>query len=160
MTAAPAGYWSVLEPYWDRIDIYNGPERFNATFSAAPAVVQTLFAAHFCESEVANGGLHQFFTNPTGVLAPEAAEAFRALGFDRSAAILERAMQFFGVPYPRDADVRLELLEQVRGETREQWDPFRHLDDEFDTSLGPEHEPFFDALDRFAGTRREPPRSG
>src|SRR5829696_2343578 len=75
------GYWQVLEPYWARIDIYNGPEAFLATYGEVPPVVQILFAAHWCESEVSNGGLHQFFMNPTGVLAPEAAQAFRKLGF-------------------------------------------------------------------------------
>ena len=49
------GYWKVLEPSWDRIDIYSGPERFLATYRSTPAVVLTLYAAHFCESEVSNG---------------------------------------------------------------------------------------------------------
>jgi hypothetical protein len=46
-----SGYWSVLEPYWEKIDIYRGPERFLATYGAAPEVPQVLFAARFCESE-------------------------------------------------------------------------------------------------------------
>ena len=58
---ASDGYWKVLEPYWHRIDIYNRPERFLMTFASVPRFAQTLFAAHFCESEVSNGGLHQFF---------------------------------------------------------------------------------------------------
>jgi hypothetical protein len=144
------GYWKVLEPYWDRIDIYDGPERFLATYRTMPAVVQILYAAHFCESEVANGGLHQFFMNPTGVLAPEAVQAFRAINFSESAAILERAMQFFGTPYQRDQEARIERLESVTGETPEQWNPFFHLDEELDISFGVDHRPFYDALDRFA----------
>ena len=44
-------------------------------------------------------------------------------------------MQLFGAPYPRDADTRIQLLEKVS-------DPFSGLDDEFDSSLGLEHEPF------------------
>ena len=150
--AATGGYWSVLEPYWDRIDIYNGPEQFLATYKAVPRVARTLFAAHFFESEVANGGLHQFFTNSTGVLAPEALEAFRQIGFSRTAAVLERAMAFFGTPYPREQDDRIERLEAVSGATRAEWDPFFELDDELYDSLGPEHQDFYNALDRLAAS--------
>ena len=144
------GYWKVLEPYWDRIDIYNGPERFLATYRSTPTLVQILYAAHFCESEVSNGGLHQFFMNPTGVLAPEAVAAFRAINFTESAAILEEGMQFFGTPYERDQEARIERLERVTGKTPEEWNPFFHLEDKLDASFGIEHGPFYDALDRFA----------
>ncbi|MGE5836803.1 MAG: DUF4375 domain-containing protein [Acidobacteriota bacterium] len=147
-----AGYWSVLEPYWDRIDIYNGPEEFLATFAAAPTVVQTLFAAHFCESEVSNGGLHQFFMNPTGVLAPEAAAAFRTIGLPETGAILDRAMAYFGTPYPRRQDDRVDRLNARSGNTRAEWDPFVDLDSDFYDSLGPEHQPFYEALDRIASS--------
>ena len=150
--AASGGYWDVLEPYWDRIDIYNGPERFLATYAAAPAVVQTLFAAHFCESEISNGGLHQFFMNPTGVLAPEAVDAFRRIGCPAAAAILERAMAFFGTPYPRLQDDRINRLNARAGTSRAEWDPFVELDGGFYESLGPEHQPFYEALDRIAGS--------
>ncbi|WP_369973953.1 DUF4375 domain-containing protein [Polaromonas sp. SP1] len=32
-----------------------------------------LFAVHWCQSEICNGGFMQFFANSTGVLAPEVA---------------------------------------------------------------------------------------
>jgi hypothetical protein len=150
----PEGYWSVLEPYWDQIDIYGGPERFLATYGAVPALVQTLFAAHFCESEVSNGGLHQFFMNSTGVLAPEAVAAFRRIGFAETAAVVERAMAFFGTPYPRRQENRMERLDARRGVTRAEWDPFAEHDEEFYASLGDEHQPFFQALDDLAARRR------
>jgi hypothetical protein len=149
----PEGYWSVLEPYWDQIDIYGGPERFLATYSAVPAIVQTLFAAHFCESEVSNGGLHQFFMNPTGVLAPEAVAAFRRIDFAGTAAVLERAMAFFGTPYPRRQEDRAARLDARPGATRAEWDPFVEHDEEFYASLGDEHQPFFQALDTLAARR-------
>jgi hypothetical protein len=105
------GYWSVLEPYWERIDVYGGPERFVTTYNAAPEVPRVLFAAHFCDSEVGNGGFHQFFSNPTGVLAPEAAGAYRRLGLPDLAEIVEEARAFWGTPYPRDqADRQGRLL--------------------------------------------------
>ena len=146
------GYWSVLEPYWDRIDIYNGPEHFLATYGEAPPVVQTLFAAHWCESEVSNGGLHQFFMNPTGVLAPEAADAFRKIGLQDAAAVLERAMGFFGVPYPRLQQDRVDRLETLTGATRLECDPFVRFDDDLYAAFGQDHQRLYDALDSIAAT--------
>jgi hypothetical protein len=146
------GYWKVLAPYWETIDIYDGAETFLATYAAAPQVPRALFAAHFCESEVSNGGFHQFFSNATGVLAPEAVEAFRLIGLTESAALITRAMEFFGQPYPREREERIERLGAVTGEAREQCDPFLHLDDEFYRTLGPSHAPFYEALDALART--------
>ena len=147
---AGSGYWSVLEPYWEKIDIYSGPDVFLQTYSLAPPPVRDLFAAHFCESEVSNGGFHQFFTNPTGVLAPEAHQAFERVGFQATAAVLADAMAFFGDPYPREQEVRTARLEVISGKTREEWDPFLRLDELFYKTLGPQHAPFFKALDSYA----------
>jgi hypothetical protein len=150
VTETGGGYWDLVEPFWESIDIYQSPKRFLDTYRSAPEIPRLLFAAHFCESEVSNGGLHQFFSNPTGILAPEAVQAFRRIGFADAAGILERAMGFFGTPYPRDQELRLERLRTRQGETRKEWDPFHELDDEFDRTLGPEHEAFFAALDQLA----------
>jgi hypothetical protein len=145
-----AGYWGVLEPYWEKIDIYRGPDVFLRTYSLTPPVVRDLFAAHFCESEVSNGGLHQFFINPTGVLAPEARDAFERVGFRVTAAVLAEAMAFFGNPYPREQEIRATRLEAIPGKTREKWDPFLALTEQFYKTLGPKHTPFFNALDSYA----------
>jgi hypothetical protein len=81
-------------------------------------------------TEVCNGGFHQFFSNSTGVLAPEAVEAYRAIGIPEWAEIVAEAMQFFGEPYPRERFDR-ELPERTYGEDREEWDPFYALDERF-----------------------------
>ena len=72
-----------------------------------------MFAAHFCQSEVCNGGFDQFFWNSTGVLAPEAVEGFRQIGQSQVAALVESAMELLGSPYPRDRDERQERLSHV-----------------------------------------------
>src|SRR5262249_40500524 len=84
-----------------------------------------LFASHWCQSEVRNGGFHQFFSNSTGILAPEAAAGFRAIGLEACASLLEEAMKHFGSPYPREREVRSENLE------RDERDPFGPVDDRF-----------------------------
>ncbi|WP_164468170.1 DMP19 family protein [Caulobacter vibrioides] len=45
---------------------------FLAGFSAVPTPSKHLLATHWLQSEVHNGGFSQFFSNSTGVLAPEA----------------------------------------------------------------------------------------
>lgn len=128
----PGGqYWALIEPVWQAVDIYHGPELFVRSFEPIPKVAGHLFAAHWCQSEVCNGGLHQFFSNPTGVLAPEALHGFQAIGILEWAAILEEAMRFFGAPYPRDREERHSRLAARPGERREEWDPFYHLDERF-----------------------------
>jgi len=155
-----AGYWSVLEPYWEQIDIYGGPGRFLATYNAAPEVPQVLFAAHFCESEVGNGGFHQFFSNPTGVLAPEAARAYRRVGLPDLAGIVEEAMAFWRSPYPRDQGERQGSLVRPPSNGRKEFDPFVALDERFYAACGHDANGLYsgtrlyDALDAFASGGR------
>jgi hypothetical protein len=90
-----------------------------------------LYAACWCQAEVCNGGFHQFFSNTTGLLAPEALEGFRAIGLTEWADLLAEGMKFFGSSYPRDRDERHDLLPSRRGSPRDAWDPFYHLDERF-----------------------------
>ena len=125
------GYWSLIEPIWRSIDIYGDPSEFLRQFRAVPPAVGHLFAAHWCQSEVRNGGLHQFFSNSTGVLAPEALAGFRAIGLTEWADTLTEAMRFFGGRYPRDQGERQEALDTRSGRRREEWDPFHALSEQF-----------------------------
>ena len=117
-------YWSYVDPIWDRVSIYDGPEVFLEQIRKVSEVQRQLFAAHWCSSEVRNGGLQQFFSNATGVLAPEALEAFRVIGLPQCADALEKAMAFFGEPYPRERATRESMLDDA-------FDPFTEFDDVF-----------------------------
>jgi len=107
-------YWSIVEPFWEAINIYEGPEVFRQTFDSVPKVSGLLFAAHLCQSEVCNGGFRQFFSNSTGVLAPEAAEGFREIGQSKVAILIQSAIGLLGSPYPRDREEWQVRLRQVR----------------------------------------------
>ena len=107
------GYWSIVEPIWETINIYEEPAVFRQTFDSAPRESALMFAAHFCQSEVCNGGFGQFFWNSTGVLAPEAVEGFRAIGQTQIAEVVEIAMGLLGSPYPRDREDRQGRLSQI-----------------------------------------------
>jgi hypothetical protein len=153
-------YWSVVEPFWHAVSIYDGSEEFAKGFGALPPSAGHLLAAHWCQSEVCNGGLHQFFSNPTGVLAPEALDGFRAIGLSEWAAVLAEAMRFFGEPYPREQADREELLASRPGGRREDWDPFISLDDRFYSWLDAEPQRWERAADRFAEAPDGEPGAG
>ena len=94
---APFSYWSLVEPVWLPLNRSwdDGPEEFVRRFRSIRPEIAHLYAAHWCQSEVCNGGLHQFFSNTTGLLAPEALEGFRAIGASEWAEILAEAMKVF-----------------------------------------------------------------
>ena len=158
------GYWDHIEPFWDAVSIYNGPEIFLRQFAEVPEHAGHLFAAHWCVSEVCNGGFHQFFANSTGVLAPEAVEGFKAVGLPETAAVVAQAMARLPAPYPRDRDIRQDALDALDPEEEEDdWEsPFDDLDTKFfnlyDTENGG-----MEAADRYAAqfpVPEGPPRTG
>jgi hypothetical protein len=152
MTAREPGefYWKKVQPIWKSVSIYDGGEAFLAQFYKLSEVQRNLFAAHWCQSEVCNGGFHQFFANPTGVLAPEAAVAFDALELPAGAALIRRAMDFFGSPYPREQMDRCAILDVVPGDSRAERDPFYALDDLFYAVLDSLNHVFAKAADAYA----------
>jgi hypothetical protein len=137
-------YWSKVEPIWKKISIYEGETVFLEQFSRVPRRLGDLFAAHWCQSEVCNGGLHQFFANSTGVLAPEAVAGFRAIGMTEVAALVEEAMRILGTSYPRDRETRQGILPRASR--------FRELDERFFARLQHEADGFAVAADRYALT--------
>ncbi|HWE95948.1 MAG TPA: DUF4375 domain-containing protein [Tepidisphaeraceae bacterium] len=138
-------YWAAIEPIWESISIYRGPEVFAEQYEKVSRKLGHLFATHWCQSEVCNGGFHQFFSNPTGVLAPEAAAGFGAIGMPRCAAIVSDAMTRLGNPYPRDQMLRRAKLADVGGT-----ESFRGLDKRFYDELESESGGFSKAADAYA----------
>jgi hypothetical protein len=132
--------WNVVAPYWGTVDIHGGEYLFLRTFAEVPEPVGHLLAVTWCRSEVCNGGFHQFFTNGTGVLAPEAARGFRAINMPAAAETVEEAMALFGTPYPRDDQQRQRFLSSFGGDADDdderEWNPFCDLDDRFYAAIG------------------------
>jgi hypothetical protein len=145
--------WERIEPYWDAVSIYNGPTVFLDAFRQVPEPARHHFAVWWCDSEVCNGGFHQFFYNSTGVLAPEALEGFRAIGLAECAKLVEAAINKFGSKYPRDREERHSALQAIElpGRERMQWDPFYDLDERYYAAK--EVERFDERLDEFARCR-------
>jgi hypothetical protein len=146
----PTDYWQLVEPVWDSLVQWDEIPAFQAAFAVTETSARTLFAAHWLYSEVCNGGFHQFYWNSTGVLAPEAADAFAAIGMPRTAEIVRRTMSWFPTPYPRNREARIELLDRHAELHPESTDPFGSLDDEFYGVAESESGGFVRAANEFA----------
>jgi hypothetical protein len=153
-------YWNAIDPIWDDIDI-DTSESFQRTFQNVPPKLGLLYAAHFCQSEVCNGGFTQFFRNSTGVLAPEAIEGFAAIGQPQVADVVRRAVSMLGAPYPRDRAARWSTLAELAPGSNSQpissgdstyrnIEIFSPLEDEFYSVLKTDGGGFDNAADRYA----------
>jgi hypothetical protein len=103
-------YWDRIKDAYEATSIYDGGVVFCREFARLPTPVGDLLAAHWALSEISNGGLHQFFANSTGVLAPEAADGFEHMGLPQVAEVIRRATAPFGRTYPREQHDRAPLL--------------------------------------------------
>jgi hypothetical protein len=149
------GYWDLVDPIWEKVSIYDGPDVFLEQYAASPEPSRVLFSAHWCQSEVCNGGFDQFFSNSTGVLAPEAAEAFRKIGMPQIAVLIEQAMSLFGSNYPRDRSERdLALYVIYMAAADDEDGPFSKLDQSFFDLIETENGGFESAADAYATSNR------
>lgn len=143
-------YWRYVDPIWEEVSIYDGGDTFLKQISSVSEKQKALFSAHWAQSEICNGGLYQFFSNSTGVLAPEAVKAFKVLGMPSCSSAISKAMQFFGPEYPRDREKRNEMLDKYENNNEEEWDPFVEFDNVFFDSLEEENGGFEMAADKYA----------
>ena len=124
-------YLAAVDPVWQKLNAYGWREDCLKQFDQQPMGLVYLLAASICQAEVHNGGFPQFFSNPTGVLGPEALLGFRELKITEWADILSEALKFFGEPYPRDQMERIQLMDKCTEKIGEEWDPFHGLDQRF-----------------------------
>lgn len=121
-------YWPIIEPDFDRVSIYDGPDRFLADIKGTPEWRVNLLAVHWCDSEVCNGGFDQFFFNNTSVLAPEAVLGYRAIARPDLADLLQQAMERLRPTFSRDRRARQRAL---KGGLFRKRPDFEDLDDRY-----------------------------
>ena len=133
-SAGTAGdaYFSLIEPHFERVSIYQGPQVFLDQYQRTPERARHLLTAHWTASEISNGGFLQLFSGAAGVLAPEAVAGLQAIGLADNARILTEAMALLGPKYPREMDRRNRLLAARK---RRQPNPFATLDEQFFQAL-------------------------
>ncbi len=74
------------------------------------------------EREVNNGGFNQYFVNSIGDFAQETIWSLKGIGADKTAAILQKAIdQFPGKTVPKDRDERIKIIEQIEEAANEVW---------------------------------------
>ena len=124
-------WWNVLEPIWSTQEGSEDPKVFLAWFDGLSKHQKILFPTHWLCAEVYNGGFHQYFSNPTGLHAPEAIVGFNELDLNDIADIVERAMSIFGEEFPRERHKREAILIAIEENATSEWTPFSELDDQF-----------------------------
>ena len=83
------------------------------------------------EREINNGGFNQYFCNSSGDNAHETILSLKAIGADKTANILQKAIdQFPDKKVPKDRDERTEIVEQIEELADEVWE---ELDQKFFT---------------------------
>ncbi len=145
----PIEYWDVVELVWDEINIYVVADVFLSTYSSAKWPAGQLYAAHFAQSEICNGGFHQLFWNSTGILSPEAAQGFELIRMPQTANLVTSAMEAVGSPFPRERSERQKALERVSK------DRLDRLDQQFCKNIDTENGGFEAAADAFVNKQRE-----
>ena len=117
-------------------------DAFMAQLRAMPEPAQIIYPPYAAVAEIQNGGLAQFFDNPTGALAPEAVIGFKKLGLIELASIVEEAIAFFPEPFPRDWDERREIIDGFDDEEADEdedendyWSAMSTLTDRFYNAL-------------------------
>lgn len=108
-------YWDHIKRAYDEVSVYDSPGVFAREFGKLAPYAADLLAAHWFLSEMSNGGIAQFFLNPAGVLAPEAARAFNNMEFEAVASALQKSIARFGPSYPRDSTTRDVVLCALAG---------------------------------------------
>ena len=100
------GYLDIYGPHEDRLNFYDGPEAWDRAKEDVPGPAVALYAVHWANLEIANGGFWQYFYNSTGLTGPEARDGFLAIGMPEAAELLQRAMDRVGTPFPRERQAR------------------------------------------------------
>lgn len=162
-------YWEQIEEAFEAVDIYETYDVFKEGAAQYPEWKIAILAVHWTMSEVVNGGLQQYFSNSTGILAPEAVLGFQHIGKPELAAALEKAMALLGTPYPRERKDRAERLAALTGGAAQEMEGFSLVPkwvarkvgmktrqspfEEMDEVLGAAGDGVEEALDEFAGTK-------
>lgn len=140
-------YQSAIAQVLEKINIDGDAEDYLRSLGQVRPELGMLFAAHVCQIEVRDGGFEEFFFTNAGVVAPEAAQGFAAMGQEPLARLVNAAMKKFGEPYPRERLDRVAILDDMDGETAE---ALMALEEDFCALLEEEQGSFEAAADRYA----------
>ncbi len=110
--------WLIGELHNGLVDTWAAPEVMDSHLAALGEPYRTIFIASAYQREVMNGGMHQFFLNSPGALAPHLVPVMEKLRLAEDAEAIRRGMAMFVVPYPRDTNERRAFM---RSRPRDEW---------------------------------------
>lgn len=88
------------------------------------------------EREINNGGFKQYFCNSSGDNAHETVLSLKAIGADKTAEILQKAIdQFPNKTVPKDRDERNEIVEEIEEAADEVWNDLDQMFYEYEDDL-------------------------
>ncbi len=102
---------------------------YGDAFSKLTTYQKLFYLNQNLEREINNGGFNQYFCNSSGDNAHETILSLKAIGADKTAEILQKAVdQFPNETVPKDKDKRNEIVEQIEKTAGEVWN---NLDQKF-----------------------------
>lgn len=107
--------FTLIEPLWERVEIYDSWARYEASLKPFSENQRHLFAIQWYRAEVKNGGHDQFFLNSTGIVCEHAIEGFVAIGLTEAADILTSASKRIGGA-SRDRGIREMQVDAARAD--------------------------------------------
>lgn len=145
-----SAYWKLIDPIWYKVSFYDTWKVLQRGFSKISPKQKNLYAVHWADSEICNGGFDQFFDNSTGMLGPEAVEGYRAIGMPQCAELVNQACLMLGIPYPRERDERQKRLAILLASHPEGREIFAELEQQYYKIKYEESGGFDAAADRYA----------
>lgn len=86
----------IIRPVSFAANIYDGPAEYEQSLRPFSQAQRLVFALHWYDAEVNNGGHDQFYWNSTGIVWRDALAAYRAIGAPGIADILQQSADRLG----------------------------------------------------------------
>lgn len=105
-------------------------------FSTLTSQQKLFYLNQNLEREINNGGFNQYFINSSGNSAHETVLSLKAIGADKTADILQKAIdQFPNKTVPKDRNERIETVVQIEEAADEVWDKLNYKFYEYEDNL-------------------------
>lgn len=105
---------AVSESLWPLWIKFADTESIAAFFGQLNEGHRHILAVAICRSEVANGGVDQFFLETTGKIWPQALEGLRIIKADKYVTLLEKVLKLFpNGKAPTDTKARNDILSSL-----------------------------------------------
>lgn len=95
---------------WNCVDHYGPPDDVSARLKELPDAYRHIVVTFIFQAEMLNGSVEQFFFNSSGGLAPDVVLALRAMRLPKHAAAVQKAIDSFPKPFPRELGKRRAIM--------------------------------------------------